>query len=34
MSLINKIKGGLYGVGDALGGTTEFMSSREIQKKY
>ncbi len=36
MSLINKIKGGLYGVavGDALGGTTEFMSSQEIQKKY
>ncbi|BFT69173.1 ADP-ribosylglycohydrolase family protein [Paenibacillus sp. P36] len=36
MSLNSKIKGGLYGVavGDALGGTTEFMSSREIQKKY
>jgi ADP-ribosyl-[dinitrogen reductase] hydrolase len=36
MSLNSKIKGGLYGVavGDALGGTTEFMSSREIQKLY
>lgn len=36
MSLNSKIKGGLYGVavGDALGGTTEFMSTREIQKKY
>jgi ADP-ribosyl-[dinitrogen reductase] hydrolase len=31
--LFDKIKGGLYGVaiGDALGGTTEFMSRREIQ---
>lgn len=34
--LINKIKGGLYGVavGDALGGTTEFMTLKEIQRKY
>ena len=34
--LLGKIKGGLYGVaiGDALGGTTEFMSVREIQARY
>ncbi|NOU66303.1 ADP-ribosyl-[dinitrogen reductase] hydrolase [Paenibacillus sp. LMG 31461] len=34
--VLNKIKGGLYGVaiGDALGGTTEFMSVREIQARY
>lgn len=32
----NKIKGGLYGVavGDALGGTTEFMSPGEIKAQY
>ncbi|WP_312875649.1 ADP-ribosylglycohydrolase family protein [Paenibacillus planticolens] len=30
--LHDRIKGGLYGVavGDALGGTTEFMTTREI----
>jgi ADP-ribosyl-[dinitrogen reductase] hydrolase len=34
--LFDKIKGGMYGVavGDALGGTTEFMSVREIQSVY
>jgi ADP-ribosyl-[dinitrogen reductase] hydrolase len=34
--LFDKIKGGMYGVaiGDALGGTTEFMSTREIQAVY
>lgn len=34
--LFDRIKGGLYGVavGDALGGTTEFMSTREIEVKY
>jgi ADP-ribosyl-[dinitrogen reductase] hydrolase len=32
----DRIKGGLYGVavGDALGGTTEFMSTREIEAKF
>ncbi|NIK69136.1 MULTISPECIES: ADP-ribosylglycohydrolase family protein [unclassified Paenibacillus] len=36
MDLFNKIKGGLYGVavGDALGGTTEFMTAREIKHQY
>lgn len=36
MKLYDKIKGGLYGVavGDALGGTTEFMTRQEIQRKY
>ncbi len=31
--LIDRIKGGMYGVavGDALGGTTEFMTGRERQ---
>nr|WP_270877895.1 ADP-ribosylglycohydrolase family protein [Paenibacillus aestuarii] len=35
-TLYDKIKGGLYGVaiGDALGGTTEFMSAREIRVQY
>lgn len=35
-SLQDRIKGGLYGVaiGDALGGTTEFMSSAQIQAQY
>lgn len=35
-SLFNRIKGGLYGVaaGDALGGTTEFMSVKEIEAAY
>lgn len=35
-SIADRIKGGLYGVavGDALGGTTEFMSTREIHRKY
>ncbi|WP_106767635.1 ADP-ribosylglycohydrolase family protein [Paenibacillus faecalis] len=34
--LMDRIKGGMYGVavGDALGGTTEFMSEREIKEKY
>lgn len=34
--LYDRIKGGLYGVavGDALGGTTEFMSEREIKEKH
>lgn len=34
--LYDRIKGGLYGVavGDALGGTTEFMTDREIQAQY
>ncbi len=34
--LFNRIKGGLYGVavGDALGGTTEFMHPREIKAQY
>ena len=34
--LYNRIKGGLYGVavGDALGGTTEFMSMQEIKEKH
>jgi ADP-ribosyl-[dinitrogen reductase] hydrolase len=35
-SMLDKIKGGLFGVaiGDALGGTTEFMTEEEVQKKY
>lgn len=35
-NLEDKIKGGLYGVaiGDALGGTFEFMSRDEIRQKY
>ncbi|WP_068776035.1 ADP-ribosylglycohydrolase family protein [Paenibacillus sp. FJAT-26967] len=34
--LMDRIKGGMYGVavGDALGGTTEFMTEREIKEKY
>ncbi|OOC61744.1 ADP-ribosylglycohydrolase family protein [Paenibacillus ihbetae] len=34
--IFDRIKGGLYGVavGDALGGTTEFMSEREIEEKH
>ncbi|MFD1956795.1 ADP-ribosylglycohydrolase family protein [Paenibacillus thailandensis] len=34
--LLNRIKGGLYGVavGDALGGTTEFMTPHEIKEKH
>jgi len=34
--LFNRIKGGLYGVavGDALGGTTEFMHPQEIKAQY
>jgi ADP-ribosyl-[dinitrogen reductase] hydrolase len=36
IKLLDRVKGGLYGVavGDALGGTTEFMSTREIEAKY
>ena len=34
--MLNKIKGGMFGVaiGDALGGTTEFMTESEIKAKY
>jgi ADP-ribosyl-[dinitrogen reductase] hydrolase len=34
--LLDRIKGGLFGlaIGDALGGTTEFMSPREIEAAY
>lgn len=34
--MLDKIKGGLYGVaiGDALGGTTEFMTKEEIAEQY
>ncbi|AHV95641.1 ADP-ribosylglycohydrolase family protein [Paenibacillus sabinae] len=34
--LYDRIKGGLYGgaIGDALGGTTEFMTPQEIRAKY
>lgn len=34
--LMDRIKGGMYGVavGDALGGTTEFMTEQEIKKKH
>lgn len=34
--MLDKIEGGLFGlaVGDALGGTTEFMSEREIKERY
>lgn len=34
--MLDKIKGGLFGVaiGDALGGTTEFMTPKEIERKY
>ncbi|MDR0268674.1 ADP-ribosylglycohydrolase family protein [Paenibacillus sp.] len=34
--LFDRIRGGMYGVavGDALGGTTEFMNEREIEVKY
>lgn len=34
--LMSRIKGGMYGVavGDALGGTTEFMTEQEIKKKH
>ncbi|GMK41226.1 ADP-ribosylglycohydrolase [Paenibacillus sp. CCS19] len=36
LSLLERIRGGLYGVavGDALGGTTEFMSRTGIQKTH
>lgn len=36
MSLEDRIKGGLFGVavGDALGGTTEFMSTGEIERQH
>lgn len=36
MELLDRIKGGLFGVaiGDALGGTTEFMSPAEIKAKH
>lgn len=34
--MLDKIRGGLFGVaiGDALGGTTEFLTEEEVQKKY
>lgn len=33
---LNKVKGAFYGlaIGDAMGATTEFMSAKEIRKKY
>lgn len=36
LSLLDRIRGGLYGVavGDALGGTTEFMSRAGVQKTH
>ncbi len=36
MLLSNRIKGGFYGVavGDALGGTTEFMTRQEVKQTY
>lgn len=36
MDILGRIKGGLYGVavGDALGGTTEFMSQAEIRNQH
>ncbi|MFC5649249.1 ADP-ribosylglycohydrolase family protein [Paenibacillus solisilvae] len=36
LSLYNRIKGGIFGlaVGDALGGTTEFMTKRENEAKH
>jgi len=36
VEMLDKIEGGLFGlaVGDALGGTTEFMSEREIKERY
>lgn len=36
MNLSDRIKGGLYGVavGDALGGTTEFLTRKEIEQKH
>ncbi|GIP26251.1 ADP-ribosylglycohydrolase [Paenibacillus sp. J23TS9] len=36
MKLMDRIKGGMYGVavGDALGGTTEFMNEEEIKAQY
>jgi len=35
-TMLDKIRGGLYGVaiGDALGGTTEFMSAQAIKRQY
>lgn len=34
--MLDRLKGGLFGVavGDALGGTTEFMSVREVKAQY
>jgi ADP-ribosyl-[dinitrogen reductase] hydrolase len=36
VSVLDKVKGALYGlaIGDALGGTTEFMSKAEIERVY
>ena len=34
--MLDKMKGALFGlaIGDALGGTTEFLTKAEIERKY